>query len=202
MTRPLLKNLFSNQELLYFYEAVNSVEVPVDKFGQYIKDEDADPKVSASLGRLKASRFFDSMPNQIKDKLEKVAKEISGVDMSLRNSSYAEYSADYGRPDLPPHVDGDSNDMIINFQLSSNTVWELGLDLNTYRLEDNSAIIFNPNTTIHWRPKKTFNDGEYVKMIFFRLCDAANQKDYSHLPNDPDDKMFSEVVKFRDSLDI
>jgi len=202
MTMDIVKDLFSPSELLYFYKETSALEVPFDEFGNYITNEDADPKVSASLGRLKASRFFDSMPNQIKDKLEKVAKEISGVDMSLRNSSYAEYSAVYGYPDLPPHVDGDSSDMIINFQLSSNTVWELGLDLGTYKLEDNSAMIFNPNTTIHWRPKKTFNDGEYVRMIFFRLCDASNQKNYSHLPNNPDDDMFVEVVRFRNSLDI
>jgi hypothetical protein len=200
MAMNIVKDLFSPSELLYFYKETSALEVPVDEFGNYITNEDADPKVSASLGRLKASKFFDTMPIEIKEKLESVAKGISGVDMSLSNSSYAEYSSLYGIPELPPHVDGDTNDMIINFQLSSNTCWEIGLNLLMYKLEDNSAIIFNPNTNIHWRPKKIFNDGEYVKMIFFRLCDKKNKKDYSYLPNDPDDIMFKDVVDFRNSL--
>lgn len=200
MAMNIVKDLFSPSELLYFYKETSALEVPVDEFGKYITNEDADPKVSASLGRLKASKFFDTMPIEIKEKLESVAKGISGVDMSLSNSSYAEYSSLYGVPELPPHVDGDTNDMIINFQLSSNTCWEIGLNLLMYKLEDNSAIIFNPNTNIHWRPKKIFNDGEYVKMIFFRLCDKKNKKDYSYLPNDPENIMFKDVVDFRNSL--
>lgn len=200
MTMDIVKDLFSPSELLYFYKETSALEVPVDEFGNYITNEDADPKISESLGRLKASKFFDTMPIEIKEKLESVAKGISGVDMSLSNSSYAEYSSLYGVPELPPHVDGDTNDMIINFQLSSNTCWEIGLNLLMYKLEDNSAIIFNPNTNIHWRPKKIFDDGEYVKMIFFRLCDEKNKKDYSYLPNDPDDAMFKEVVDFRNSI--
>lgn len=200
MAMDIVKDLFSPSELLYFYKETSALEAPVDEFGNYITNEDADPKISASLGRLKASKFFDTMPIEIKEKLESVAKGISGVDMSLSNSSYAEYSGLYGIPELPPHVDGDTNDMIINFQLSSNTCWEIGLNLLMYKLEDNSAIIFNPNTNIHWRPKKIFNDGEYVKMIFFRLCDEKNKKDYSYLPNNPEDIMFKDVVDFRNSL--
>jgi hypothetical protein len=200
MTISVIKNVFSDSELYYFNEAVSRLNVPIDQFGNQIKDENADPKVSESLGRLKASRFLDDMPIEIKIKLEEIVSNLLGVNMSLSNSSYAEYSGLYGTPVLPPHVDGDTNEILINFQLSSNTFWDIGLGLQTYRIDDNSAIIFNPNTTIHWRPKKIFNDEEYVRMIFFRFWNKANRKDYSHLPNTSSHEMFKDVVNFRDSL--
>jgi hypothetical protein len=76
----------------------------------------------------------------------------------------------------------------------------LGLNLQTYEIEDNSALVFNPNKEIHWRVYKEFKDKEYVRMIFVRFYNPDNRSDYSHLPNHPENDMFKEVSAFRNSL--
>ena len=116
------------------------------------------------------------------------------------DSNNVEYNSIYGKPNLRTHVDGDTNDLIINIQLDSNTVWDMGLNQKTYTLSDNSALVFNANKEIHWRVHKEFKEGEYVKMLFVRFCNPENMSDYSYLPHHPDDEMFKEAREFRDSL--
>jgi hypothetical protein len=91
--------------------------------------------------------------------------------------------------------------------LSSNTDWGLGLNEEVYYLKDNSAILFNGNKEIHWRPHKEFKSGEYVKMIFvrFHTPNLANDPnfnfpDYSYLPAQPSDIFFKKVNDFRENL--
>jgi hypothetical protein len=109
------------------------------------------------------------------------------------------YSLEYGEPELPPHFDGDSTDLILNYQLESNTDWPVGVDQEIVKLEDNSAIMFNPNVKIHWRPRKLFNKDEYVTMIFFRF-QGLEPVDNTHLRLLMDDPIFDEARSFRDSL--
>jgi hypothetical protein len=90
--------------------------------------------------------------------------------------------------------------LIINYQLESNTSWELGLDLQTYTLEDNSALVFNANTNVHWRTHKDFKEGEYVKMLFIRFYNSEVRSDYSYVPMNQTDKAFIEARALRDSL--
>jgi hypothetical protein len=156
--------------------------------------------VDEQLGRIQVSNFGKTLNSLFYTKLSKIAKEVSGKDLSFANKIYVEYSNQYGAPNLPPHFDGDSSDLIINFQLQSNTSWDIGLDLTLYSLQDNSALVFNGNEYIHWRPHKVFNDGEYVKMIFFRFQDVKNPLDNSKLRYSLDDKVYKEVNEFRDSL--
>ncbi len=119
---------------------------------------------------------------------------------------YVKYSAEYGTPHLPPHYDRDTNSLIVDYQLGSSaenknvSVWPLGSDLTVTSIKDNEALIFNPNETIHWRPIKDFQPGEYVEMIFFRFYDKENLPDYSHLPDHPDDEVFREVRSLRESF--
>ena len=113
---------------------------------------------------------------------------------------YVEYSNTYGDPLLMPHFDGDTIDLIVDYQLASNTDWNIGVDLKSYKLEDNSAVLFNPNKNIHWRPHKTFKNGEYVRMIFFRFYDPVNTSDYSNLPlPETNNSVFKEARKIRDA---
>ncbi len=126
----------------------------------------------------------------------------SKSDILLKCNNYVSvvYSSEYGEPNLPPHFDGDSTDLIINYQLDSNTSWDIALDTEVYPMEDNSALIFNPNESIHWRPHKTFKEGEYVRMVFFRFYNPAGRSDYSHLNFMQDDAIFKEPNKLREKL--
>ena len=143
------------------------------------------------------------LPGEFSDKLVSLVRDITGVTTPLRMlepPQYVEYGSEYGTPWLQPHVDGDFNDFIIDYQLEANTEWPLGADTEVYPLEDNEGLLFNPNMTIHWRPRKTFKPGEYVRMLFFRFHNPENYSDYSHLPHNPNDPMFKDVHEFRDSL--
>jgi hypothetical protein len=201
MTIKKINDLFTQEELDYFYSVVNETLIPLDESGNLISFQENDGSgVSKELGRLQVSGLTNSVSFGLKQKLVKIANESSDVELDLSHGVYAEYSGKYGKPNLPPHFDHDTNDLIINFQLESNTSWDLGIDLQLYQLEDNSAVLFNGNTNIHWRPYKTFKDDEYVKMIFFRFCKKENPSDYTHLDYTLDNRVFKKVNEFRDRI--
>jgi hypothetical protein len=155
--------------------------------------------ISKELGR---SQFgIPGFDKGVKKKLLKIANSVSDFKCGFSGASVTEYNLKYGQPRLPPHFDGDWSDLIINYQLSSNTSWNMGVDFNVYEIEDNSALLFNPNKTVHWRPRKLFKDGEFVKMIFFRFHKLNNSSDYTHLGNHfPHHRIFEDINKFRDSV--
>jgi hypothetical protein len=130
--------------------------------------------------------------------LEKV-KELTGKPYMVVGSATAEYTLKAGKPNLPPHFDGDQTDLIMTYQLPSNRQWGVGVDLKVYDLEDNDGVIFHPNESIHWRPNAEFKDGEFVRVMFIRFM-LPSGTDYSHKAASLDDPIFDEVKAFRDSL--
>jgi hypothetical protein len=152
----------------------------------------------APLGRLEINKF--NTPQSIKEKVLKAVESVSGFPMALRSVSCVIYSSEFGQPNLPPHFDGDKSDLIVDLQISSNTDWGIGINLEVHSMEDNSAIIFNPNTNIHWRPIKHFKDGEYVKMLFLRFSNKDQETDYSHARRSQDDPIFKDVNEYRNNI--
>lgn len=144
--------------------------------------------------------YMTNIPEKLLLRVAQIVNTISNEPMSLANYMSVEYNNQYGKPNLPVHFDGDTMDLIVNFQLSSNISWDLGVDCETYPLNDNSAVIFHPNFNSHWRPKKEFKDEDYVAMIFFRFQKKDNKTDYSHLALSQDDPIFKKANDFRDSL--
>lgn len=195
-----INDIFSESELDIFYSLINSIVIPIKDDGTYIYDTDesqSDCTISQSLGRLQST--FRT-PGEVSKKLINIAKNIEPKNLVVTSMTYVEYNKKYGTPNLPPHFDGDSSDIIVNYQISSNTSWDLGLGTELYKIEDNSALVFNPNKNIHWRPHKTFNDDEYIKMIFFRLRGAGPIEDNSHLRYSLDDAIYREANKVRESI--
>ena len=133
------------------------------------------------------------------DTILKKVVELTGKPYQLNSFVTGEYTAEVGKPNLPPHFDGDQIDLIMTYQLSSNKQWGVGVDLNVYDLEDNDGIIFHPNENIHWRPHTEFKDGEFVRVMFFRFG-LPTESDYSHMRFNQNDPILYEVRAFRDSL--
>jgi hypothetical protein len=177
-----IKNVFTQDQLNVLYKAISTYKTDIDN----------------NLGRIRIGDIKISFTEDMKDRVNEIVKQAIGLPLILDHALYVEYNKKYGCPNLPPHFDGDKNDLIINFQLSANTSWDLGLNTNLYKIEDNSAIVFNGNTEIHWRPHKEFKDGEYVKMIFMRFFNPVNTSDYSYLSNNPSDEIFKSVREIRD----
>jgi len=195
-----VNDLFSSAELNILYAFINSIVIPIKDDGTYIYDTDNDWEnctISKYLGRIQTS---SEVPREVCDKLSSIAKSISSKELTSSGMTYVEYNKKYGTPNLPPHFDGDDKDLIINYQISSNTSWDIGVDLETHIMKDNSALVFNANKNIHWRPHKVFAEGDYVRMIFFRFQDVGNIVDNSHLRYSSDHEIYDEVNKLRDSL--
>jgi hypothetical protein len=181
-----VENILTQEELALIKNAVEQNEIEPDE----------------TLGRKYMGGIHHAFTPEIEAKMYAIANQASEVPLSMTHGMVVEYSAEYGTPNLPPHFDGDTNDLIINMQLEANTSWDLGLNLETYSLEDNSALVFNANTEIHWRVNKDFKPGEYVRMMFVRFYDAENPSDYSHLSQHwPSHDIFKEIREFRDSLE-
>ena len=163
---------------------------------------DSTPNIE--LGRELLTNDSTEISGELISKLTNLVNSLTNRTLTLRDHrlSVFTYSNKYGAPNLRPHFDGDNNELIMDYQLSSNTRWPLGVNTSVYDLEDNSALLFNPNTNVHWRPHKTFKDNEYVSMIFFRFYDENSQTDYSHLPHHPDDPTFKESREYRESFSL
>jgi hypothetical protein len=184
MSITKLDNIFSFAEIELINNAISFHKIEVD----------------SNLGRGFIGNITDELAQEVKDKIYRIISDISSAPLAISHIAYAEYSSKHGKPNLPPHFDGDTNDLIINMQLESNTTWDIGLNLETYTLEDNSALIFNANTEIHWRTHKEFKEGEYVSMLFMRFYNLEKRSDYSYVPMNQIDPVFDEARKLRDSL--
>jgi hypothetical protein len=177
-----VENLFSDKDLLYLNNLINNLPT-ID-----------DP----NLGRVQNGFGISDRDTNIK--IQDLANSLSDKKLQFNSASYAYYSKAHGEPNLPPHFDSDFTDLIIDYQLEANISWDLGVNTELYPLEDNSAIVFNPNTNIHWRPYRRFEDGEYVKMLFFRFVGVDSKTDYSHTDYSLDHDIFKPARDFRDSL--
>jgi hypothetical protein len=195
-----IDNIFTQKELEILNNKLNYSKVPLDENNNYVsyKSNDEGVGVHQELGRLQFGGL-ENLSKEIKDKVNNIATNLFDKEVSFNHAMGVEYKACYGTPNLPVHYDLDDNDLIINFQLLSNTQWGIGVDLEVYNLQDNSAVIFNGNEHTHWRPHKIFKDDEFVKMIFFRFKNYENTSDYSHLDHITCLKAFKEINKFRES---
>jgi hypothetical protein len=200
MSTYQIDDIFSKKQLKHIKSIIDNTDIPMVN-GEYVAfDQNNGTGVHAGLGRVQINNIMPSLTEDIIQQLYQVAERFTEIPLAMDHATYVEYNAKYGQPNLPPHFDGDTNDLIINYQLESNTVWELGLDLQTFRLADNSALVFNANTQVHWRTHKDFKPDEYVKMIFIRFYNSEERSDYSHMRYSQDHEIFKEALDIRDSL--
>ena len=196
----MIDDVFSPDQIKLIHGIIDKAVIPkVD--GEYVAfNENNGTGLCKGLGRLQVNNLMPSLTNDIVQRLYEVASKFTDIPLAIDHAVYVEYNSKYGKPNLPPHFDGDKNDLIINYQLEANTVWELGLDLQTFILEDNSALVFNANTHIHWRTHKQFKQGEYVKMLFVRFYNSEVRSDYRDVPMNQTDEVFLEAIALRNSL--
>ena len=185
-----INNLFSKYEIINLNSALIDRLIFLNTADYELFEQSGSNK---ELGRFQMGSIDEYLKDDFikyfREKNKKFIFKLTKKNMDLSSIVFVKYSGDYGSPNLPPHFDGDNNDLIINYQLDSNIVWDVGINKSVYSLENNSALVFNPNTNIHWRPIVEFKKGDYVKMIFFRFKEIDSENDYSSLSklmqNDP-----------------
>lgn len=180
-----INNVFSDEEITKIKKVIQST---------------INSELDETLGRKTVQLQSNDLGGELNKKLIKIAKEYSSANLLFLGCSYVEYASKYGSPNLPPHFDGDASNLIINYQLESSTSWDIGLNKETYEMQNNSALVFDPNKSIHWRPIKTFNQGEFVSMVFFRFFDKDNPKENEHLRYSLDNEIYKDANTFRNSL--
>jgi hypothetical protein len=172
----------------------------IEEIDRILADENlwairSEKKKDPDLGRV-----VFTVSNVIKKAEKALNKTIMNPEGTALSCTFAHYESSHGQPNLAPHFDGDNNSVIIDYQYKSNTSWPIGLDTEIFEMQDNEALIFNPNQYPHWRPHKNFQDGEFVTMIFFRFPDFSGATDYSHLQLNQADPIFDKAKAFRDEL--
>jgi hypothetical protein len=140
-------------------------------------------KQDKKLGKI---TFDIPMPDHIKDKLVKYARDNGFRATHLIRAGYVEYSNKWGKPILTRHKDK-MDLFMIDYQLDANVTWPLGLggkedEERVYQLDNNDALVFFPNRTYHRRMPLEFADDQYVRMIFFDL-NLDNDEYQDHTDN-------------------
>ncbi len=177
-----LKSFFSPEEVAELKEAIygffNSNEptiVPLETIAKEGRPTDKVLRQEWSGRALFVAT--DKIPQSISDKISKYAREHYGEDLKPDGFAFTRYSNEFGVPRLAPHYDTGHSTFTIDYQLESNTTWNLVVEDKEYSLEDNDALVFKPSYEVHWRKPMIMNDGEYVDMIFFHFHDGK-QDDY------------------------
>jgi len=159
---------FSTREQIDWYDSKTGHAYPSDKKFIAIKKE--------LLSRLDIDKF--TLPDEILSVAKDCAIDICnqlGVEFgNIGGATYVEYNPKYsddGSPYLNPHKDHPgASDFVLDYQLDSNIEWPVAINKDIYSLSNNSALGIITTKNYHWRPKRQWNDGEYVKMIFFHIA--------------------------------
>lgn len=160
MKNKIIDQLFSTKEIIIIKKIIE------DNFNKMVVD---DP----GLGRSRLNLGFLLKDEEILNKLNKYAQSFK--DSYIFNGCYyAEYNLKYGNPELPMHTDQTKSVFTLDYQLDANTEWPICVEGESFTLQNNQALALNVVDQVHWRPKKVFNDNEYIKMIFFHFLDKDN----------------------------
>ena len=119
---------------------------------------------NTSLGKIMLDL---EVPPHVKDMMVKIAND-NGLNVRFIRGGYVEYAHEYGKPELVNHMD-EIDLFMVDYQLSSSTIWPITVNGTTYELKDNDALAFCPKRMTHGRPVKEFIPGEHIGMIFFDM---------------------------------
>jgi hypothetical protein len=106
---------------------------------------------------------------KILDKIENLVTEKYNKPMKVATTGFHLYNIKFGKPKLPPHIDDYAGEVVFDYQIASNICWPLKVDKKEYALKDNSALIFQGETTPHGRVDISFNNFDFVMMFIVNL---------------------------------
>jgi hypothetical protein len=160
MNNKVISNLFNRHEIEMLKDSIS-------KYTHVLKLDEP------QLGRTRYD--IHALPKEIIQKVQGIANEINS-NLEFDFAYYVEYSSEYGQPSLPVHTDSVHSKLVIDYQLDSNIDWSIYVDGHRFKLKDNDCLTINVNSQAHWRPQRNFNNGEYLKMVFFHFLDKEDPK--------------------------
>lgn len=176
MNNKIISNVLSakdlNRVMLAIKQEMSSRPIINQDMLKHGIDRDDCITYVSDIGRIDIRRPFipEDIINNVTDIVKNNVDDIF-TDLVFDFLIYAEYSNNSGgKPALEPHFDvSDAATLIFDYQLESNISWEIIIESENFKLEDNSGILFDPLENIHYRPIKEFKDDHFVKMLFFRF---------------------------------
>ena len=141
----------------------------IGNLGDYKDSYQNGQVVNSQLGKV----FFSlNLPESITNKIKNL-DYLKNKDVHFVGIVYTEYNNEYGVPNLNMHLDKLEDVILFDYQLDSNIDWPLIIEDTEFQLNDNSGILFIPGKLIHGRPDISFNNNDYLKMIFFEMRENA-----------------------------
>jgi len=140
---------------------------------------------------------FD-LPKDLEEKMDAVCLPLYPEPLKLCSYNYIKYDKIYSNgkisPILPPHIDADENIITFNIQLGTNIPegWDVVVSGKSYPMKDNQALIFSAVNQVHWRPKRKFEDGEYLEILSLDYSPLDNYK-FTGLKNPLDPETRAEM---------
>jgi len=174
MIKPafILKDIFSDEEIKNIKDTIfnQSSKKEVINLEEPNGIDDNTNKIYGLMGRLDVEKLhFDKI---IIEKIEKTLSDLypnKKFYIGNKDIISSTYSGLYGKPGLSEHKDGGFPlKIIVDYQLDSNTSWNIKVDGEQYEIGNNDALVFDPVVSSHSRPQKDFNLNDYVTMIYFR----------------------------------
>ena len=177
-------DIFSKEHIEKIYDAINKEFATMEQIDwydsktghEYPRNEKFIAIKKELLSRLDIDKF--TLPYEVlcvaKDCAINICQDLGVEVEGITGVTYVEYNPKYsddGNPYLNPHKDHPSaSDFVLDYQLDSNIEWPVAINKDIYSLSNNSALGIITTKNYHWRPKRQWNDGEYVKMIFFHIA--------------------------------
>jgi hypothetical protein len=135
---------------------------------EYRGDNWHDPKKVVHMSREMVE--FDA-PEEIEKTMDAHVFPLYDGDIRLCHYSYIDYDLRHGddryAPSLPPHIDNTETLVTFNYMLDGNIDWDIYIDGKKHQLKKGDAILFSAVNQIHWRPKRIWKPGEFVKILTF-----------------------------------
>lgn len=160
MTNIIIDNVFSDEE-------INKIKNIIANNINELREDDP----GLGRDRLDIGKFL--LDQSIINKLNNYAQSFKNSYI-FNGCYYAEYNLKYGNPELPIHTDQTRSVFTLDYQLDANVIWPICVEGKSFILNNNQALSLNVVEQLHWRPKQIFNQGEYVRMIFFHFLDNEN----------------------------
>lgn len=170
----IIKNVLSNEEIFEIYK---------------ILDQTTNKSFQEDLSYTSWHiQLPDSLIGKLTECAEAVAKEkliLKEYNLSRYHKAISDCKTLMHNPLLHPHTDEafDSKRFTLDLQLDSNVSWDIIVDdwvsEKSFTLSDNEAITFSGTHQVHWRPKRNFEKGEYLDMLFMHFVPAENDSPLS-----------------------
>ena len=165
INNTVIKNFFSQEEIDQIRKNI--------KHGWHVKNHIQAPRAQ------KYTTGWE-LPESVRQKVQDTVFDQTGKKWLVADYSVCRYEKmfieetnSYAQPKLKMHRDENFNTqrICIDYQLESNTSWDMIVGEKRWEMEDNSALLFSSTDQMHGRTPKIFLDGEYMDLIFFHLSE-------------------------------